>query len=178
MNISCEAYRKQYGDPFVCVIPTNLFGKNDNYDLKDGHVVANLIQKAYDQKYSDIPWILEGSGKPLRQFLYANDFARLLIQVLLHYDEKEPIILSPPEEYSIHELGLLIADIVDTSPPQLRDADLSILQQKDGQFKKTVSTKKLLTHFPTFAFTPLRKALEETIAAYIQARQKTNLLDV
>lgn len=79
---------------YTSVIGTNAFGKHDNFSLSDGHVIPGLVHKCYLAKQKNEPLVVWGSGKPLRQFIYAKDLARLMVWVLKSYSEVEPIILS------------------------------------------------------------------------------------
>jgi len=139
-DVQSRAYREQFGDNFVTIIPTNIYGPYDNYHLEDAHVIPALIHKCFLAKKNNEPFIVKGSGKPLRQFIYSEDLAKLIKCVYLYYDEAIPIILSvsEKEEVSIGHIAKLIAKefqienlIFDTSAP-------------DGQYKKTASNNKLL----------------------------------
>lgn len=139
-DVHSRAYREQYGDNFVTVIPTNIYGSHDNYHLEDAHVIPALIHKCFLAKKKNEPFVVKGSGKPLRQFIYSEDLAKLIKIIYLHYDDAIPIILSvgENEEVSIGDVAKLIAKefginklIFDTSAP-------------DGQYKKTASNSKLL----------------------------------
>ncbi|VDL99097.1 unnamed protein product [Schistocephalus solidus] len=108
---SHSAYSEKHGTVFTSVIPTNVFGPHDNFNLQVGHVVPALIHKAYLAKKSDQPLIVLGSGTPLRQFIYSVDLGRLFIWALRHYNDPDPIILSVPEadEVSIKHAAEVIA---------------------------------------------------------------------
>ncbi|CAL1283765.1 unnamed protein product [Larinioides sclopetarius] len=94
IDIQNRAYHAQHGCNFTSVIPTNVFGPFDNFNLEDGHVLPGLIHKTYEAKKNGTPLTIWGSGKPLRQFIYSNDLARLIVWVLREYNEINPIILS------------------------------------------------------------------------------------
>lgn len=158
LEIQCKAYREQYGDNFVCVIPTNIYGPNDNFNLEDAHVIPALIHKCYLAKQSNSPFEIAGTGSPLRQFIYSEDLAKLIMCVLECYADTEPIILSvnEDEEISIRNLAIIIADefeykniIWDESKP-------------DGQFKKTADNSKL-KNLIDFEFTDLKIGIKKTI---------------
>ena len=111
LEIHCKAYRDQYNDNFVCVIPTNIYGEHDNYSLENGHVIPSLIHKCYLAKKNSEDFIVFGSGKPLRQFIYSMDCAKLIMWVLENYKDKDSLILSPDEsdEISIGDVAKKIA---------------------------------------------------------------------
>eukprot|EP00494_Astrolonche_serrata_P028747 UN29014 len=98
LDVSNHAYNQQYGNCFTAVIPTNIYGQNDNFSIKDGHVIPALIHKCYLAKKNNTDFTAFGSGKPLRQFIYSEDLARLVIWVVENYTEIDPIILSVDEK--------------------------------------------------------------------------------
>ena len=87
-------YKAQHGCNFTAVIPTNIFGKHDNFHLDNSHVIPGLIHRGYLCKQKGEPFTIWGSGTPLRQFIYSNDLARLMIWTMREYQEADPIILS------------------------------------------------------------------------------------
>ena len=143
VDVQSRAYREQYGDNFVTIIPTNIYGPNDNYNLLDAHVIPALIHKCYLAKENNLEFVVKGSGKPLRQFIYSEDLAHLIKIVFLHYNESEPIILSVGEtdEVSIGDVARLIAREYGMENKMVFETNAA-----DGQFKKTADNKKLI-HF-------------------------------
>ncbi|MCB9252663.1 MAG: GDP-L-fucose synthase [Flavobacteriales bacterium] len=122
----CEAYRSQYGCNFISVMPTNLYGINDNYDLNNSHVLPALIHKFHDARISGSKEVVVwGTGSPLREFLYADDLADACLKLMLEYNEKEFVNIGTGKEISIKHLAETIKDIVgfkgdlvfDTSKP-------------------------------------------------------------
>jgi GDP-L-fucose synthase len=102
----CEAYRSQYGCNFISVMPTNLYGPNDNYDLNNSHVLPALIRKFHEAKASGAPSVeVWGSGTPKREFLHANDLADACYFLMLHYSQPELINIGTGEDLSIRELA-------------------------------------------------------------------------
>ena len=140
------------------VIPTNVYGKHDNFSLTGGHVVPCLIHKCYLAKKTNTDLVVLGSGRPLRQFIYSIDLAKLMIWAVLEYTECAPIILSGSEEVSIADVSLAVAKAFNFQGNIVFDSS-----QSDGQYKKTVSNKKLMSYLPDFKFTPLSEALAETV---------------
>ncbi|MCX7744992.1 MAG: GDP-L-fucose synthase [Flavobacteriales bacterium] len=109
----CQFYRKQYGCDFISVMPTNLYGIGDNYHPENSHVLPALIQKFHLAKLLNKPSVeIWGSGRPLREFMFADDLADACIFLMNNYSDKEVINIGTGEEISIRNLALLIAEIV------------------------------------------------------------------
>ncbi|SEW14517.1 GDP-L-fucose synthase [Chitinophaga sp. YR573] len=109
----CDAYRAQYGCNFISVMPTNLYGPNDNYDLKNSHVLPALLRKFHEAKENHTPEVvIWGTGSPLREFLHADDMADACFHLMLNYDEEGLVNIGKGEDISIKDLALLIKDIV------------------------------------------------------------------
>lgn len=109
----CRAYREQYGCNFISVMPTNLYGPNDNYDLENSHVLPALIRKFHEAKVENKPSVtIWGTGSPLREFLHADDLADACLFLMNNYDEAEHINVGVSKEISIKDLALLIKDKV------------------------------------------------------------------
>ena len=109
----CESYRLQYGCNFISVMPTNLYGPNDNYDLSNSHVLPALLRKMITAKNSNAPSIeMWGSGSPLREFLYADDLADACFFLMKNYNEAGFVNIGTGEDISIKDLTMLIKDIV------------------------------------------------------------------
>lgn len=108
-------YAEEYGCHFTAIVPTNIYGPYDNYEIEGGHVVPGLIHKFYKAKQSGEPVVVWGSGKPLRQFIYNVDMGELILWVLREYEEIQPIILSvdEEEEVPIKDVVEYIADAID-----------------------------------------------------------------
>jgi len=169
LEIHCRTYREQYGDNFICVTPTNIYGHHDNFSLEDGHVLPALIHKCYLAKEKGIDFIVRGSGKPLRQFIYSEDLARLIMFVLENVSE-DNIILSVPEseEKSIEEIARIIARNYDYEDNVVFDSSYS-----DGQYKKTVSNDKInALLFNDFQFTPIEEGIKKSVEWFIQYKKK------
>ncbi|XP_049325933.1 GDP-L-fucose synthase isoform X1 [Astyanax mexicanus] len=159
VDVHNRAYFQQSGRRYTAVIPTNIFGPHDNFNLEDGHVLPALIHKTYLAKRDGTALEVFGSGCALRQFIYSLDLARLCLWVLREYDEVEPIILSVGEEdeISIKDAVDAIIEAFEFTGPVNYDKSKS-----DGQMKKTASNAKLRQYRPDFTFTPFQKALKET----------------
>jgi GDP-L-fucose synthase len=137
----CEAYRTQYGCDFISAMPTNLYGIGDNFDLKNGHVAAALIAKFHRAKVENQPTVeLWGSGKPLREFLYADDLADGLVFLMKHYSGASHVNVGTGNEISILELANLLKEIVGYEGKLVFDAS-----KPDGMMRKVMQVDKLAT---------------------------------
>ncbi|KAI0705540.1 epimerase-domain-containing protein [Earliella scabrosa] len=167
VDIQNRAYKDQYGDNFTSAIPTNVFGPHDNYDLEDAHVLPALVHRCYLSKKNNTPFVVWGTGKPLRQFIYSRDLAKLFIWQLRNYDDVEPLILSvgEDEEVSIKEVADAVVKAVGFQGDYRFDTT-----KADGQFRKPASNKKLMSLVKDtgFQFTPFEKALEESVQWFLQ----------
>jgi len=165
LEIQCTAYRNSYGDNFMCIIPTNIYGPNDNFNLNDGHVLPSLIHKCFISKQQNNDFVICGSGKPLRQFIFSFDLAKI-IMILLEKNINENIIVSVPEnnEVSIGDIGKIIATNFDIQNKIIFDTSFS-----DGQYKKTVSINKLQEIIgEDFNFTSIDNGIKITIDWFIK----------
>jgi GDP-L-fucose synthase len=109
----CEAYRDQYGVNFISAMPTNLYGPNDNYDLKSSHVLPALLRKFHEAKVSgDSEVQCWGTGSPMREFLHVDDLAAGCLHLMLTYDQKEFVNIGTGTDVTIKELAETIASIV------------------------------------------------------------------
>lgn len=108
----CQAYRRQYGSDFVSVMPSNLYGPGDHFDLRTSHVVPALIAKAHQAKRDSAP-VLEvwGTGQPLREFLHVDDAADAIVFVLKNYSGEQFLNIGSSDEISIADLAMLVRDI-------------------------------------------------------------------
>ena len=109
----CEGYRDQYGCNFISVMPTNLYGYGDNYDLKNSHVLPALIRKFHEAKLTNQPFVeVWGTGKPKREFLFADDLADACLFLMNTYNEKELVNVGTSVDLSIGELANEISSII------------------------------------------------------------------
>ncbi|MFT4203269.1 MAG: GDP-L-fucose synthase [Chitinophagaceae bacterium] len=109
----CEAYRDQYGCNYVSVMPTNLYGIGDNYHPENSHVLPALIRRIHEAKEGNARSVtIWGSGKPLREFLYADDLAEACIFLMNHYDGKELVNIGSGKELTIRQLAEMVKDVV------------------------------------------------------------------
>jgi GDP-L-fucose synthase len=109
----CEAYRDQYGCNFISVMPTNLYGANDNYDLQNSHVLPAMIRKFHEAKINGNPTVeIWGTGSPKREFLHADDMAAACVFLMQTYNEKGFLNIGTGEDISIKDLAILVKKIV------------------------------------------------------------------
>lgn len=157
-DVQIQAYREQFGLNYFSVVPTNIYGPGDNYDLENGHVVPTLIHKFYLAKQNGEDVKIWGTGSPLREFVYSQDVASLTERLLLNYEGSEPVIISTSQEFSIKELAETIAEIMGF------EGDIVFETEKpDGQLRKPSDNSVVKTMFPDFSFTPLRDGLKKSI---------------
>ncbi|MCA1469242.1 GDP-L-fucose synthase [Bradyrhizobium sp. IC3195] len=109
----CQAYRRQYGDDFISVMPTNLYGRGDNYHPDHSHVPAALIRRFHEAKLANAPSVsVWGTGTPLREFLNVDDFADACVFLLKNYSSEQPINVGTGDELSIAEFATTVAEVV------------------------------------------------------------------
>jgi GDP-L-fucose synthase len=135
----CDAYRAQYGCNFISVMPTNLYGPNDNYDLNSSHVLPALIRKFHEAKLAAAPSVtLWGTGKPKREFLHADDLADACVYLMHQYDEPGLVNIGTGEDLEIGELAKMIKEIVGYEGEIVHD-----LSKPDGTPRKLMDVSKL-----------------------------------
>ncbi|WPQ64535.1 GDP-L-fucose synthase [Chitinophaga sancti] len=135
----CDAYRAQYGCNYISVMPTNLYGPNDNYDLNNSHVLPALLRKFHEAKINNIPEVVVwGTGTPLREFLHADDMADACFYLMQHYNEEGLVNIGVGKDISIKDLALMIKDIVEYEGQLVFDAT-----KPDGTPRKLMDVGKL-----------------------------------
>ena len=163
VDIQSRAYKEQYGVNYVSVIPTNIYGPNDNFDLHQGHVMPMLIHKCYLAKLNNTDLNVWGTGKALREFIYSEDVGRLTEWVLNNYDDVEPIIFSPSTEISIGEMVDLIVENLNFKGNVVFDTE-----KPEGQFRKPSDNSKLKSYLPDFEFTPIEEGMKKTVEWFVE----------
>jgi GDP-L-fucose synthase len=157
LAMQCQNYNEQYNRKYFGIIPCNIYGPNDN--LMSGRLIPNLISKfkTADKNNEDV--IINGTGNPLRQFLYSVDLANIIKKIVLsNYSNTKPIICCSDDEISISNLANKIAKIIKFKHKIIFD-----ISKKDGNLRKTVSNDYLKSILPDFSFTSLSSGLERTI---------------
>jgi GDP-L-fucose synthase len=162
----CDAYRDQYGCNYISVMPTNLYGPNDNYDLTNSHVLPALIRKCHEAKAAGHPEVtVWGSGKPLREFLHADDLADACLFLMERYNEPGLVNIGVGEDISIRDLALLVQEIVGYEGRLVFDAS-----KPDGTPRKLMDVSRLHS-FGWKASIPLKDGIQQV---YTEAFLKSN----
>ena len=159
VDVMSRAYRQQYGCNFITVIPNNLYGENDNFDLENGHFIPAIIRKVWEAKLYNKPYVeCWGDGTPLREFTYSEDIAKILVFLLENYDEPEPINIGNTDEYSIKQIVETVCSILKY------DGEIRWnTQMPSGQYRKPSSNQKLLDlGWDKKKYTSLEKGLTKT----------------
>ena len=162
----CDAYRSQYGCDFISVMPTNLYGPNDNYDLQNAHVLPSLVRKFHEAKLNKASEVnIWGSGTPKREFLHADDLADACVYLMNNYSDAGLINIGTGEDISISDLAGLIQKVVGYEGSIVYDST-----KPDGTPRKLMDVSKLTGLGWTFSIS-LEKGLELVYKEY-QSRKK------
>jgi GDP-L-fucose synthase len=158
LEIHSRLYRETHNSKFICIIPCNIYGENDNFSLEEGHVIPALIHQCYLSKKFNKPFVVKGTGSPLRQFIYVEDLANIILLILEKYEGNDDLIVATPEkdEISIKNIAELIAHYFEYDNIKF-DTNYS-----DGQYKKTVDNTKL-RNFIDYKMTDIKTGLSKTI---------------
>ena len=160
--VGAQAYREQYGLDAVYLMPANLYGPRDNFDLQSSHVIPALIRKMLA---GDDEVVLWGDGSPTREFLFVDDCVDGLLAAAERYDGAEPVNLGSGAEISIRELAELVADVTGFDGEVRWDASMP-----NGQPRRALDASRAKQLFGWEARTPLRDGLERTVAWYRSAQ--------
>ena len=161
----CDAYRSQYGCDFISVMPTNLYGPNDNYDHQNAHVLPSLVRKFHEAKINNAPEVsIWGSGSPKREFLHADDLADACVFLMNTYSDEGLVNIGTGEDISISDLALMIKDVVGYEGAIVYDAT-----KPDGTPRKLMDVTKLSGLGWKYTIS-LKKGLEMVYQEY-QSRQ-------
>ena len=162
-DVQIRAYREQYGINYTSIIPSNIYGPNDNFNLDHGHVMPMLIHKLYLAKKNKTDFTVWGSGKPLREFIYSKDIAKIAEWALFNYEETDPLIISGDEEVSIKDLvGLLVDEF------KFKGKVVFDKTKPDGQLRKPSDNSKIKELMPDFEYTPFEQGIKETVNWFIE----------
>jgi GDP-L-fucose synthase len=135
----CESYKRQYGCNFISVMPTNMYGPNDSYNLNNSHVLPALIRKFHDAKENDLPSVeMWGTGIPMREFLHADDLGDACVFLMNTYDGEQFVNIGSGTDLTIKDLALLIKDIVGYAGEIVHD-----LSKPDGTPRKLMDVSYL-----------------------------------
>ena len=162
----CQAYARQYGANFISVMPTNIYGPNDNFDLQNSHVLAALLRKAHEAKVSGKASIdVWGTGTPRREFLHSEDLADAVAFLIEHYDSPEIINVGCGRDVTIRELAELVCDVVGFTGTLEFDNT-----KPDGTPRKLLDVSNL-TKQGWQAKMPLREGIESTYEWFLKNRR-------
>jgi len=158
VDVQLRAYNQQYGTQYFSIIPCNVYGPRDNYDLENAHVIPTLIHKCYLAKQNNTPFEIWGDGSALREFIFSEDVADIVDLLIEKYEGADSIIVSNPVEYSIKQVVELIAEYMEFT------GEIKWLTDKpNGQHRKPSSNAKLLSIIGEYNFTTLEKGLQNSI---------------
>jgi len=161
VDIQIQAYKKQYGITNYCsVIPGNIFGCNDWYNLEYGHVLPSLIYKLYLAKHNNTNFVVWGDGNPEREFIYVSDLARVLFKLLDLEQLPDRLIVSGETTCSIKDIVKILCDVADFDYNKVK-WDTS---KPNGQMKRVSDLSKLHSLFPDMKFTDVKQALKISYA--------------
>jgi GDP-L-fucose synthase len=154
----CQSFNRQYGTDFISVMPTNLYGPNDNYDPMNSHVLPALISRFHEAKIDKRPFVEAwGTGSPRREFMYSDDMAEACVFLMSNYDGNKIVNIGTGEDVTIRELGNLIAEVVgykggirwDTTKPDgmpRKVLDVSFLNSLGWKHKTSLKEGLRLTY--------------------------------
>lgn len=166
VEVQIRAYRQQYGVHFTSVSPSNIYGPHDNFDPEQSHLVPALIRKLLHARETGAPSVeMWGTGRPLRQQLYVDDLAHIIVELFDRYDDAETVLVANPENLSVHEIAETVAQVVGY------EGELRFNGQMDGQFRKDADPALLLSLLPGFPFTPFAEGVARTLEWYQQYQE-------
>lgn len=164
IDVGIRAYKEQYGmKNWFSLIPTNLYGKNDNYNLESSHFIAAMIRKAHIASMENNFLSVWGDGEPIREFVYAKDIAMLVYNIIINdiHPKYDKFIISPSVSYKIRVVAEIIAKKFNI------DKIVYDKTKPNGQYKKITNPVRFSEMFPDFEFTSLYDGLNETIDYYL-----------
>ncbi|MBK8914083.1 MAG: GDP-L-fucose synthase [Phycisphaerales bacterium] len=164
--VMCQSYRAQYGTNAIYLLPVNLYGPRDNFDLNSSHVIPAMIRKFWDAREAALPEVeLWGDGSPSREFLYVEDAAEGIVTATERYDDAEPVNLGNGREVRIAELAALIAQMVGYTGRVRWNSD-----KPNGQPRRALDVSRAKERFGFVARTSFEDGLRRTIAWYAEHR--------
>jgi GDP-L-fucose synthase len=165
--VQCQSYREQYGMNAIFLLPVNLYGPGDNFDLESSHVIPALIRKCVEAVESGSQEIvLWGDGSPTREFLYVEDAAEGIFLATAQYDKSDPVNLGSGMEISIHDLATTIAAMTGFTGKIVWDTT-----KPNGQPRRCLDVTRADREFGFRAATPFEKGLRKTIDWYLGSLQ-------
>jgi GDP-L-fucose synthase len=160
--VGAQAFSKQYGSNFIHLIPVNMYGEYDHFDLDNSHVIPAMIRKFHESKEGNDPTVkLWGDGSASREFLYAGDCAEAIWKAFQHYNKADPINIGASKETTIKELAEAIKKLIGFEGDVIWDTD-----KPNGQPRRCLDTSKAKTEFNFVAQTTLEEGLQKTYDWY------------
>tara|TARA_R100000329_G_C7590901_1_gene209562 strand:- start:253 stop:1158 length:906 start_codon:yes stop_codon:yes gene_type:complete len=163
LEVQSRAVNRQYNLNYDCIIPTNIYGPHDNFSIDDGHVLPSLIHKCYLAKRGSTDFVVWGSGKPLREFIFSKDIAEIVSKLVERGKSFGSLIVSPSREISIGEVAELIAKHLGFRGNIVYDKS-----KPDGQLRKPTDNSKLMSLLPDTEFTPIEDGICETVEWFVE----------
>jgi GDP-L-fucose synthase len=159
----CQSFNKQYGDNFISVMPTNLYGPNDNYDLNNSHVLPAMIRKFHEAKVEEKDIVeIWGTGTPMREFLYVDDLADACVYLMNNYNSSEIVNIGTGEDLTIKDLAHLVKEVVGFNGDIYFNTD-----KPDGTPKKLSDVSRLKEIGWTYK-TSLKEGIQKTYTDYVK----------
>jgi GDP-L-fucose synthase len=159
----CQSFNQQYGTNYISVMPTNLYGPNDNYDLNNSHVLPAMIRKFHEAKLEGKNKVeIWGTGKPMREFLYVEDLADACVHLMLNYNSSEVVNIGTGVDITIKDLALTIKEVVGFRGDIYFNTDMP-----DGTPRKLLDVSKLKDLGWEYK-TTLREGIEKTYKDYVK----------
>jgi GDP-L-fucose synthase len=165
--VQCQSYREQYGMNAIYLLPVNLYGPHDNFDLNSSHVIPALIRKcveARDRGAGEV--VLWGDGSPTREFLYVDDAANAIVSAAARYDGADPVNIGSGEEISIRDLATRIAALTGFRGRIVWDAD-----KPNGQPRRCLEVSRAKREFGFQAHTTLETGLKQTVERFFSTNE-------
>lgn len=169
MEMLCRQYNNTYGTEYVCVIPVNLYGPYDNFSLTDGHFIPMVMHRFHNTivENNNQKLTAYGTGKPLRQLLFAPDFARIICEILVGEQScsiTSPMICCNNEEYTIRQIVDAVGFTMNINPGEI----VWDTSKSDGCMRKTVTNSKFKRFFPDFEFVSMEEGLKLTYKWFLE----------
>ena len=163
LDVHSRALRQQYGLNYVTAVPNNIYGKNDNFDLENGHVIPAIIRKIHESNVNGNIPTFWGTGRPLREFTYSDDVARILLWMVENYDSPNPLNIGNPGDISIYNLVWKIQTLLGSKTKSTWND-----RMPEGQYKKPSSNEVFKSLWPNFEYTSIDDGLKSTTEWFLK----------
>jgi GDP-L-fucose synthase len=167
MLVQSQAYRQEYGFNSIFLLPVNLYGPYDNFDLETSHVIPAMIRKFIEAKNDSKQVVLWGTGAATREFIYVEDAAEAIVKATSHYDLSEPVNIGSGHEISIKDLAETVKGLIGFQGKLVWD-----VSKPDGQPRRSLDTRLAKKYFDFEAHTDLLTGLQKTIKWYVDAAKR------